>query len=132
MAPHLLYQAAHKGRARLLGGCPLLSFRLGSISPLSSPSLHAMRWGRMLLGGSPQGVCVILGAPPSLHAVRWERTLLWRVPRSLPLVLGGALVPLWRAVCWEHTMPAGGSPPSSGISPRPNSVRGLSPAPSSA
>ena len=38
---HLLYQAAHKERACLLGGCPPLSFRLGGDPPLF---LHAMYW----------------------------------------------------------------------------------------
>ena len=76
VSPHLLYQAAHKGRARLLGGWPPLSFGLESGPPLSSPSLHAVRWESTLLGGSSLGVCGVLGSPPSLHAVRGERTLL--------------------------------------------------------
>ena len=69
--PYLPYQAAHEGRARLLGGWNPLFFWLGSSPPpLSSLSPHAVLWGRMLLRGSPRGVCVIMGAPPSLHAVR--------------------------------------------------------------
>ena len=47
------------------------------------------RGGRMLLGGSPRVVYVILGAPPSLHAVHWERTLLGGVPPPWPPVSGG-------------------------------------------
>ena len=78
VSPHLLYQDAHEGRARLVGGCPSLCFGRDIASPLSSPpSLHAVRWGRTLLGGSPWGVCGVWGSPPPLHAVRWERMLLY-------------------------------------------------------
>ena len=37
LTPHLLYQAAHKGRAHLLRGWPPLSFGLESASPPSPP-----------------------------------------------------------------------------------------------
>ena len=70
VSPHILVQSAHEGRARLLGGCPPLPFGMVSLPILSSPSLHAMSWGRTLLGGSPQGIGWILRSPPSMHAVR--------------------------------------------------------------
>ena len=69
VSPHLLDQYAHEGRERLIRGWTPLPFGLGSCPTLSSPSLHAMRWGRTMLGGSPWGVGLIMGAPPSVHAV---------------------------------------------------------------
>ena len=95
-APHLLYSAAHEGRARLLGGWPPPSFELGYCPTSLPPSLYTLRWGLTLLGGSPLVVYIILGAPPYLHAVRWERTLLRGVPRPRPPVSGGS-------PCWENT-----------------------------
>ena len=52
-SPHLLYQAAYKGRACLLRGCPPISFFVGGPPPLSPALPHAVRWERMLLGGCP-------------------------------------------------------------------------------
>ena len=112
VAPHLLYQAAHKGHARLIGGWPPISFGWDVVSPLSSPYLHAVRWGRTLLGGSPWDDCGVWGYPPPLHAVRWERTLLGGCPLLLFLLVWGVpLLLLRHAIRWERTLPYRGVPP---------------------
>ena len=118
--PHLLVQSAHEGRACLLGGCPLLSGWLGSCPTLSSPSLHAVPWGRTLLGRSPWGVGWILGAPPSFHAMRWERTQLRGCPLLVLLFWGYPFL-------WLRHGAVQGSLPSSWISPR--AIGACSPSP---
>ena len=100
VSPHLLVQTVHEGRAQLLGGCPPLSFWLGSCPYLPAPSQHDVRLGRTLLWGSPLVVGGEEGAPPAVHAVSWERTLLGGCPFLLlhplapvdpPLLLGHAV-----------------------------------------
>ena len=71
------------------------------------------------------------GFPPSLHAVRWERMLLGGCPLPVLLSWGDPLLPLRHAVRWEHTLPYGRSPPSSGRSPCAVGVHSPSPIPSS-
>ena len=93
ISPHILYQDVHEGCARLLGGWTPLSFGWDIVSPLSSPpSLHAVRWGCTLLGGSTCGNCGVRGSPPPLYAVLWECTLLEGCPLILFLLAWG--VPL--------------------------------------
>ena len=103
--PHLLYQAAHEGRARLLGGYPPLSFRMGSSPPLSSLYLHAVRWERTLLRGAPLGFSGYLGSPPSQHAMRWEYTMIRGYPLLLILLARGVPFPLLgHAMRWERAL----------------------------
>ena len=129
--PHLLYQAAHKGRARLLGGCPPLSFGLESFPPLSSSSLHAVRWGRTLIGGRlgasvgfwvPHRLCI-----PCAGSARYSGGS----PSSSSYLVG---VPSSRSgmpCAGSACCCTGGSSSSSGISPRAVGARGPFPAPSS-
>ena len=129
VAPYLLYQAVHKGRARLLGGWPPLSFWLYGAPLLSSPSLHDVLWGRTLLWGSPFGNLGVRGLPPPLHAVRWERTLLGGCLLHLFLARVVPLLPLGHAVCWERTLLFWGVPPFFRAWPARHGLRGLSPCP---
>ena len=113
MSPHLLVQTAHEWRARLLRGWPPLPFWMGSCPFLPSLSLHAVRLGCTLLGGSPLVVGVGLGATPSVHAVLWTRTLLRGCHLLLcrPLSPWDPPLPLGHAMRWECMLPYGGVPP---------------------
>ena len=112
VSPHLLYQAAHEGRARLLWGWPPLSFGMESAPPLFSSSQHVVRWECTLLGGDPLCFSGGLGSPPSQHVVRWERTLIRRCPILLVLLAWGVfLLLIGHAMRWERTLPYSGVPP---------------------
>ena len=64
VSPHLLYQAAHEGHARLLGGSPPLSFGLDVAPPPSTPcTCMPCAGGTRCLGG-PLVVISGFGAPP--------------------------------------------------------------------
>ena len=109
--PHLLDQSAHEGRAHLLGGWPPLSSWLGSCPTLFSPSLHAVRWGRTLLGGSPRGVGWILGAPRPFMPCARSAPCSGGCPLLGLLSPGAPLLPIGHAVHWYRTLPYGGVPP---------------------
>ena len=62
-SPHIMYQTTHKGRALLLGGCPLTSLL---VAPPLFP-LHAVREEHMLLGvQTPFNLLVPPPYPPPL------------------------------------------------------------------
>ena len=56
VVPHLLYQAAHEGRARLLRGCPPLSFWLEGSPPLYQCSCMPCAGSARCSGGAPSPV----------------------------------------------------------------------------
>ena len=101
VASHLLYQAVHEGRARLLRGCTPLSFGMDDpSSPPSPPHTYMPCTGSECCSGGPLvTISGFRGSPPPLHAVRWERTLLGGCPLLVPLL------PLGHVVRWERILP---------------------------
>ena len=109
-------------------GAPFLVACSDPTPPL--PLLHAVRWERTLIGGSPGDLHGGWGSPPPLHAVRLECTLLGGFPLLLLLVRGAPPFPHWHTVIWEHKLLFRGSPPSSGLDLHTVGAYGLSPLPS--
>ena len=120
VALHLLYQATHEGRARLLGGCPPLSFGLRGPPPLTPLLLHAVRWERTLLRECPFFGALVCPPPfLCLHAMRWGRTL------SSPLPVAS-----WPSSCRSALLQGGGlrlRPPAAPLSLPPWSPPPLPP-----
>ena len=126
--PHLLYQAAHEGHARLLGGCPPSPLGWGPAPPLLPvPVCRAL--GAHAARGIPLGVYVILGAPRPCMPCSGSARCSGGAPsfvsclRGIPSSRSG--MPCAGSACCL----TGGSPPSSGLRPRAEGASGPSPAP---
>ena len=69
VSPHLLYQAAHEGRARLLRGCPLPLRQAGGFSPPTPPIPACCVLGSHTAWGVPPPRWPVLD-PPSLSCMK--------------------------------------------------------------
>ena len=129
VAPHILYQAAHEGRARLLRGCSPLSFGMEDPPP---PSLSPFPACCALVAHAAQGVSLPqwpIYPPPSLSCMPCASSARCSggAPSSSSWLRESPSPHLGMPCAGSACCRWGGSPSLSGIGPHDVGAFGLSP-----